>query len=84
MSDQEFYDKLCAKLDRLEDKTERTWRAIVGDADTHSQGIGQRVDQAEKEIALLKRDRTKAGALIGASLMILGAFGSKIIEWIRN
>lgn len=84
MSDKEFFDKIFDRLDKIEDKTERTWRAIAGDDATHSPGLGSRVEKNEGDIVSLKRDRTKAGALIGAALLILGAFGARIIEYFKG
>lgn len=77
-------EEILAKLEQLEGKVDRTWRAIAGDDATHSKGLGQRVDENETDIRSLKQDRTKAGAIIGAILMILGAFGAKIIELFRQ
>lgn len=91
MSESEFHQRIFDKLEKLElkidaidTKSERSWRAIVGDEATHSKGLGVRVEQAETDIGSLKKDRTKAGALIGAALMVLGAFGAKIIEYLRS
>lgn len=78
------FDTLENKVDLIDGKSERTWRAIAGDQATHSKGLGERVEENEKVIESFKRDRTKAGALIGAALMILGAFGAKIIEYFKN
>ena len=77
-------EEILAKLEQLERKVDRTWRAIAGDTVAHSKGLGQRVDENEGDIRSLKKDRTKAGAIIGAILMILGAFGAKIIELFRQ
>jgi len=76
--------KILDKLENLEDKVERTWRAVAGDEATHSKGLGERVEENENDIRSLKKDRTKVGAFFAALFAILGALGIKIIDFFKD
>jgi len=77
-------EKLTEKVDKIDDKSERTWRAIAGDEAIHSKGLGERVEENEYDIRSLKKDRTKVGAFVAALFAILGALGIKIIDVFKN